>query len=156
VLNGEYEVICPHCKKPIDRTVSKEIKQKALALLKEGYSTRDIQTILGGAISFTTVAPIRKETVTDEIKLGELEFKAEDFSSWHLFPPEMDIKGVACAIANRILKEKLAKARLVYGAMSGRDTSFTKAELCFAGEEWIDKDTAEYTARLVCIEEIKK
>lgn len=53
-------MICPHCNKPVPRGLTPEAKRKAIELSKEGYSTRDIQSILGGVISFSSVARLLK------------------------------------------------------------------------------------------------
>lgn len=55
-------MICPHCKKPIERTISKSVKKEALKLHKRGYSTRGIQMILGNKISFSSVARLIKKS----------------------------------------------------------------------------------------------
>lgn len=73
--------------------------------------------------------------MTDETKLGELEFKAEDFLFDNVYGDSAELVATACAdVANKILREKLAKAPAVYGSMEGTTCSW----------------------RLVCIEEIKK
>lgn len=51
-------MICPHCHKPISRNVSKEAKSMILKLHKEGYSLRDIESLIktnGEQISFSTI-----------------------------------------------------------------------------------------------------
>lgn len=52
-------MICPHCKKPIERKISKKTIAEAKKLRKEGYSLRDIERILhtkGVYVSFTTLS----------------------------------------------------------------------------------------------------
>lgn len=90
--------------------------------------------------------------MSDEIKLGDLEFSSLDFqdidssTAWNGLTtiPMMEIMARARNIANRILREKIAKARQVFGESSDADL----------WETFEPRDT--YTARLVCIEEIKK
>lgn len=48
-------MICPHCKKPIQKKKSEALRAKALKLYAEGYSYRDIQVLLEGQVTFTTV-----------------------------------------------------------------------------------------------------
>lgn len=49
-------MVCPHCKKPIKREHSPELKKRALALAVEGYSMRDIEALLERRVSFGTIA----------------------------------------------------------------------------------------------------
>lgn len=49
-------MICPHCKKPIQREHSMELKKKAIELNKQGYSMRDIEALLERRCSFGTIA----------------------------------------------------------------------------------------------------
>lgn len=49
-------MICPHCKKPIKREHDDALKSKALALVKEGYSLRDVESLLERKVSFSTVS----------------------------------------------------------------------------------------------------
>lgn len=56
-------MICPHCKKAIQPTkkVDSKTRDKVLELSKQGYSSRDIQGLLEGKISFVTVSRIIKK-----------------------------------------------------------------------------------------------
>lgn len=57
-------MICPHCKKPIKRTIDYKVKKRIIALHKQGYSSRDISTLLlteGHTASFSSVARIIRE-----------------------------------------------------------------------------------------------
>lgn len=49
-------MICPHCKKPIKREHSDELKKKAIALVKQGYSMRDVESLLERRVSFGTIS----------------------------------------------------------------------------------------------------
>lgn len=52
-------MICPHCNKPVITKIDKEKRAKVLALLDQGYSTRDIYTMTG--VSPSSVSRIRKK-----------------------------------------------------------------------------------------------
>lgn len=54
-------MICPNCKKPLPKSVPEKVKKEALILSAQGYSCRDIQTMLGGAISFSSVSRLVKK-----------------------------------------------------------------------------------------------
>lgn len=55
-------MICPHCNKPLDYPKSDKLKTKALALLKEGYSTRDVEALLKREVSFSSIARWARES----------------------------------------------------------------------------------------------
>lgn len=57
-------MICPHCKKPVSIRISKAQRSKVLDLLKEGYSTRDIERLTG--VSASSVSRINKEEINKE------------------------------------------------------------------------------------------
>jgi transposase-like protein len=54
-------MICPHCKKPIKREHSDDLKKQALSLVKQRYSTRDVESLLERKVSFGTIARWAKE-----------------------------------------------------------------------------------------------
>lgn len=54
-------MICPHCKKPVSRTISEADKAKAKQLLQAGYSMRDISVLLEGRISFSSVSRLMQK-----------------------------------------------------------------------------------------------
>ena len=57
----------------------------------------------------------RGERVSDEIELGELEFKKEDFDASH-FPflgDKIAMEGFIANTANAILKEKLKRLKII-------------------------------------------
>lgn len=49
-------MICPHCKKPIMKTHPEALKKKALQMLSEGYSLRDIESLLERRVNFSTIS----------------------------------------------------------------------------------------------------
>ncbi len=51
-------MICPHCKKPIVKNVTKEQKKRIIELGKQGFSCRDIESLMERAVSYSTVARI--------------------------------------------------------------------------------------------------
>ncbi len=61
-------MICPNCKKPINKTIPKEVKKKALSLHKQGHSLRDIESLLGFQLSFSSVSRIVK---SEKLRRGE-------------------------------------------------------------------------------------
>lgn len=87
------------------------------------------------------------------MKLNDLEFNAEDFAQLLYYMREECETPTATQLAeltNRLLRERLEKAPRVYsmkpkGIFEG---------LSLWGEQLAEGDS--YTARLVCIEEIKK
>lgn len=97
--------------------------------------------------------------MTDEINLGDLEFKAEDFVK------DCCCGGVGCNgdqysdTANRILREKLAKARKVSRnnkvGCYHQWTTDTECEHCKDSLLGISQK-ATHTGRLVCVEPIKQ
>lgn len=61
-------MICPHCKKPVQYKKSDKLKDRALELLTEGYSTRDVETVLERQVSFGTIARWARELKSDHSK----------------------------------------------------------------------------------------
>lgn len=55
-------MICPHCSKPISFNKDSSLKKKALKLVSEGYSARDVEAILKRQVSFSTVAKWARES----------------------------------------------------------------------------------------------
>lgn len=49
-------MICPHCGKAFPKRLPKALRTRALSLVKEGYSLRDVQDILKGSVSFSTIS----------------------------------------------------------------------------------------------------
>lgn len=93
-----------------------------------------------------------------DLKLGELKFKAEDFDGcWHS-SKAITYQDV-CARVNERLAEKLAKAPVVYhdnrlyGNAEGHEGHSVWCQIreCYTG-----KTSPRHTARLVCIEKVKK
>lgn len=52
-------MICPHCKKPISRTITNKQKQEIKRLRKKGYSLRDIEKLTH--VSFSSVSRLLKD-----------------------------------------------------------------------------------------------
>lgn len=53
-------MICPHCRKPIPRKpIDAKIRAEVVRLSRQGYSSRDIEKMLG--ISFSSAARIVRE-----------------------------------------------------------------------------------------------
>lgn len=57
-------MICPKCKTPIAKTLPQGIKDKAIALYKQGYSNRQIEKSLHGALTHVTASRIIKSYKT--------------------------------------------------------------------------------------------
>lgn len=86
--------------------------------------------------------------MTDKINLGDLAFRPEDFLLRNeSLNPGLSVAYILCDNANRILREKLSMAPLKQG-----NVEFD------AWTEELDPHmfTPTHTARMVCIEEIKK
>lgn len=49
-------MICPHCKKPIQKTKDAALKKRVFALHRMGYSARDIEALVERTVSFSTAA----------------------------------------------------------------------------------------------------
>lgn len=86
------------------------------------------------------------------MKLGDLKFRAEDFDSvCGRRVEKVTAYYLAKFIsdeANRILREKIEKAGTING--------WIKADGNFEWYEYFNQTKRTHTARLVCIEEIKK
>ena len=57
-------MICPHCKKPIDRKIDRRAIVLAKKLRSQGYSLRDIEFLLkekGYQVSFSSLGRIFRE-----------------------------------------------------------------------------------------------
>lgn len=60
-------MICPHCKKPIPSrrlrgsSITDDVKKKAKKLYSEGYSMRDIESLLEFKISAPTISRLLRE-----------------------------------------------------------------------------------------------
>lgn len=78
--------------------------------------------------------------------LGELEFKAEDFIGYPI-----EGKQMLADLVNRLLTERLEKAQIVYSKLS--DTRFWGV---VDNTNQTDPRECDLSARLVCVEEIKK
>lgn len=98
------------------------------------------------------------------MELGELAFKAQDFSQsvdpnwldWSAFIGDTLMSASkASELANRILADKLEKALRVYTPDVHK---LVKRELYDVNVRWtsLAGPTTTHSARLVCIEEIKK
>lgn len=87
--------------------------------------------------------------MSGEIKLGELEFKAEDFSDYCIKNPGASHSECIAVEVNRILREKLTRTTKIFGR------KFRNME---NEENWCfdtDHDHGDtHAARVVCIEEI--
>lgn len=87
------------------------------------------------------------------IELGELEFTPKEiFNAFResqdlVYPGTADSNDTLAFVLNRILREKLGKAKKVYGNENG-------GEIYWGEEDDEGRDT--HTGRLVCIEEVKK
>lgn len=57
-------MICPHCRKPINKRATPAQKKEMLRLSKEGYSCRDIASFMGGLVSFSTVSRVLRDMGT--------------------------------------------------------------------------------------------
>jgi hypothetical protein len=54
-------MICPHCKKPIDRGIQSSDIKRMFELRKLGYSLRDIAMLLENRVSFSSVCRLLKK-----------------------------------------------------------------------------------------------
>lgn len=59
-------MICPHCQKPIPRKITPKQKADVLKLLDQGYSTRDIEKLVG--VGSSSVSRINKERKNEKSK----------------------------------------------------------------------------------------
>lgn len=59
-----FEMICPHCNKPIEYAVGKSAERRAKELIKEGFSLRETEKILfkeGMQMSFSSISRMLKK-----------------------------------------------------------------------------------------------
>jgi hypothetical protein len=81
------------------------------------------------------------------MKLGDLEFRAEDFTAAATLAEDYG-EQAGTDFLNRLLHERLEKALIVYGRLEPIDGLYTAWD-----NMKMSKDT--HTARLVCVEEIE-
>lgn len=82
--------------------------------------------------------------MNDDIELGELEFRPEDFNRCTL-KSRPDVRIFMAEETNRILRERLGIAQAIDGLLQSETTYFIPTRY-----------SPTHTARIVCIEEIPK